>query len=148
MTVALPRLDALIRLGFAPLNGMHDEAQRFRSLGSLCGRDQPRHIGCELGPVGWYAIKCGEFLPDLPDGTPCQRDAPAQFLHALTFDPGGAGNTDKLVAALGEGGEIKTERLEDASVRTTPPVALALFIVADHEDPGFEQGAVERLHAR
>ena len=58
-------LDAFISLGFTPLNGMHDEAERLRSLGSLCCHDQPRHIGCELGPVGRHAIERGKFLADV-----------------------------------------------------------------------------------
>ena len=79
-------------------------------------RDESRRIGCDPRPIGGQGIERRQFLGDLPDGTPRQRDAPAQVLHALALGFGRRRDPDELILALGEGREIEAECFDDPAL--------------------------------
>ncbi len=76
------------------------------------------------------------------------HNAAAAVLHASAFQLGLGRQLDEFMIALGEGREIKAKGFDDATVRRAAAVAFALFVVADDEDAGLEQRAVEGFHPR
>ena len=131
--------DPLLRLGFAPFQGLHDKTQRLRGLRPPAGDRQPGHLVLELRPVLGELALHHQLLAGLPDRPAGQGGTPPQRLHPLALDLGGGGDPDEFVVTQCQRREVETVGLDDLPGRRIPPaVALALLVVANHEDPGLE----------
>ena len=140
--------EPLFRLGFSAFQALYDQRQVLGAR-ALPGRHhQIRRLSHQPLPIRGQGAERLQRLAGLPDGPAGDRRPLAQRLHALALDLGLSCDADEFVIAHGEGRKIEPIGLDDAAIWATAPVALALLVVADHEDPGLEQHAIEHLHAR
>ena len=109
--------------------------------------DQGGGVGLKTCPPVRQLIHFRKLLADLANGAAGEGDAAASVLHVIAFDLRGGGEPDKFVIALGEGGEVEAERLDDAVVVAASALPLALLVIPDDKNTRLEQLAVERLHA-
>ena len=134
-----------LRLRFPAFEALHDQGEVIGALGRANERDQRGGVGGELLPFRRHGVQRFERFPDLPDGAAgdCRPLAQAAQLLALGFRLGG--EADKFIEAIGEGGEVEAIGLDDPPVRITAAITLAGRAVAQNENTGLEQGAVEKF---